>query len=115
MVYYQRCPARYMVGEDQLTACLYADDIMATCKYEEATMSFHSELCGRYGAVTYNRGNVHSYLGQTFDFTASGRCDVTMAGYLSDLLDDQKVTGHAATPALEALFDPGEGELLRSH
>jgi hypothetical protein len=75
-------------------------------------MSLHTELRDRYGAVTCNRGNVHSYRGQTFDFTASEKCDVTMADYVSDLLDDQRVTGHAATPALEDLFDPGEGELL---
>jgi hypothetical protein len=92
--------------------CVFVDDIMATCKNEDAIMNLHSELYKRYGAVTYDRGNVQSYLGQTFDVTASGKCDVTMAGYVSDLLDDQKVTGHATTPASEDLFDPGEGELL---
>jgi hypothetical protein len=35
-----------------------------------------------------------------------------MAGYVSDLLDDQKVTSHAATPALEDLFDPVRPDLL---
>jgi hypothetical protein len=79
-------------AKDQLTPCLHVDDIMVTCKNEEAIMSLHSEPCDRYGAVTYNRGNVHSYLGQKIGFNASGRCDVIMADYVSDLLDDQKVT-----------------------
>jgi hypothetical protein len=109
------CVFNKLVGEDQLTACPTVDDIMATCKNEETFMSLHSELCEKYGAVTFNRGIFHSYLRRTLDFTASGKCDVTMAGYVSDLLDDQKVTGYAANPALEDLFDPGEGELLPLH
>ena len=52
---------------------------------------------------------MHSYLGQTFDFTKRGEVKVTMEGYVRDMLDDFGVSGTRASPAIERLFDVSEG------
>ena len=101
------------VGGNQITACVYVDDLMVTCCDERAISQIHSELCQDFGAVTLNQGKVHSYLGQTFDFSVGDKCKVTMEGYVDDMLSDFEVIGHAATPALEDLFSIRESVSLK--
>jgi len=66
-----------------------------------------------YIDITVHKGMVHSYLGQTFDFSTGRKVKVTMEGYVEDLLEEYEVEGCAATPATDKLFsvDP-ESERL---
>jgi hypothetical protein len=57
------------VDGDRLTVCLYVDDLLVTGR-----KALHSALCKLYGAVTYDGGELHSYLGQIFDFREPFKC-----------------------------------------
>jgi hypothetical protein len=93
----------------QVTIGIYVDDIVCT-SIDEADIEWVAEwLREEYKQVTLNLGYVHSYLGQTFDFMIPGQVSVSMAGYVRDILDDLKVEGNRATPAVDALFDVTEG------
>jgi hypothetical protein len=54
---------------------------------------------------------LHSYLGQTFDFSTKGKVKITMDGYIYDLLELYDVRKYAATPALSTLFDIDAGSV----
>ena len=89
----------------QFTVCIYVDDLFCSSK-EEADLDWLARaLRDKYNELTDNRGDVHSYLGQTFDFSKVGEVKVTMEGYIRELLDQFGVTGFRATPATDALFD----------
>jgi hypothetical protein len=89
----------------QVTVCLYVDDILCTSIAEEDIAWLVALLRGKYKTVTLNDGKVHSYLGQTFDFTEPGQVSVSMEGYVRDVLDSYEVTGYRATPAATHLYD----------
>ena len=57
-----------------------------------------------YKDITAHKGSVHSYLGQTFDFSLPKRVKVTMEGYVNDMLEEYEIEGCAATPAVDKLF-----------
>jgi hypothetical protein len=65
-----------------------------------------------YKTVKINRGDVHSYVGMTLDFSLPGKCEVSMAGYVEDVLRLYGVDRAAATPATATLFDVREGSPL---
>jgi hypothetical protein len=76
--------------------------ISSTCK--AIAMELIERLREIYKEITLTEGNVHSYLGLTFDYSTEGKVKVTMEGYVSDLLRTYEVTGRAASPALDNLF-----------
>jgi hypothetical protein len=93
--------------------CLYVDDLFITCKAESIAESLIARLVKTYKEVTVNRGPKHSYLGMTFDFgVKAGAVRITMEKFIADLLKYYKVTGTAATPASDLLFDIRESDLL---
>ena len=65
---------------------IYVDDIMATCIHPDAIDWLHQQLEKIYPIVSIHKGTTHSYLGQTFDFSAKGKVKITMGGYVNDLL-----------------------------
>ena len=71
-------------------------------------------LTDAYKTLTVHRGKVHSYLGMTLDFSVQGKAKITMNGYLEEALKQYKVTGKAATPASEHLFDLRDSDALDS-
>jgi hypothetical protein len=93
-----------LVNSQQLTVCLYVDDLLCTCSSPDTLQWLYDEMCSLYGKVTQN-DKVLSYLGQTFNFSSPGKCKVTMEGKINDLLKLESTTGNAATPALEDLFE----------
>ena len=99
-----RCVFNKMHAEDQITVCCYVDDLMVTCKNEEGVNWILQRVKEKFKDLTINRGVVHSYLGQTFDFGIRGEVKITMAGYVADLLLLRPITRGAVTPALENLF-----------
>jgi hypothetical protein len=103
------CIYNKMFKGKQLTVCVYVDDLLCTCVYEEGLEWLEKELRAEFKELNVNGGAVHSYLGQTLDFSVDGKCKVTMEGYVADLLAYFKVTGSAATPAQQDLFAVDEG------
>jgi hypothetical protein len=71
---------------------------------------------GNHGPVVALRGNVHPYLGMTFDFSEKGKVKIDMIDYMEALVDDFstkfKSSDTAPTRAPEDLFAEGESELL---
>jgi hypothetical protein len=92
----------------QMTVCLYVDDLLMTSVDEADIEWLVGELRKKYDTVTLNIGDVHSYLGQTFDFGVPGEVSVSMDGYIRDILDASDVKGYKATPAGLDLYDIDE-------
>jgi hypothetical protein len=99
------CVLNKYVNHEQLTVCVYVDDLLSTCKSMNALKWFHDQMCKFYGNVALNDGKILSYLGQTFNFTVPGKYHITMEGYVLDLLNLEQTDGSAAIPALEDLFE----------
>jgi len=93
----------------QVTVGLFVDDILSTCEDESNLQWLAQSLIDEFKDVTINRGIVHSYLGQTFDFGVDGQVTISMEGYIRDALDESGVTGHRVTPAKDNLFDVDDG------
>lgn len=114
---YERNPVDLCVfnlgsGADQCTACLHVDDLKITSCSAEAIEKLLDGLTAKYKTLTVHRGQVHSYLGMTFDYTTPLKVKVTMEGYVQDTLKSYNVTGSAATPASNHLFDIRESPEL---
>lgn len=88
----------------QLTVAVYVDDLFISCVDPKMIESFLTFLENRFGAVTINRGLLHSYLGMSFDFRESGSVRITMEGFTAELLKLFPVQGIASTPASNSLF-----------
>ena len=97
----------------QCTVCLHVDDLLITCVNESIIESVISSIEAQYKTITVHTGNVHSYLGMTFDFSVTGKVRVSMEGYIRDIVLLTGVTGKAATPAGIDLFmvDPASPKL----
>ena len=83
---------------------IYVDDLLCCCKEEDGLKWLAQALRDEYTDIQVNEGSLHSYLGQTFDFSLPGKVKVTMEGYIQDLLTLYEVDHYAATPALSNLF-----------
>jgi hypothetical protein len=62
----------------------------------------------KYKEITVHVGDIHSYLGMTFDFTIRGKVKITMGGYVDDMLKRYNVKGSTTSPATEQLFQIDE-------
>jgi Reverse transcriptase (RNA-dependent DNA polymerase) len=89
----------------QMTVCLYVNDLLMTSVDETDIDWLTSELRKKYDTVTLNIGDVHSYLGQTFDFSVQGEVSVSMDGYIRHILNASNMKGCKATPADVDLYD----------
>ena len=98
------CVFNKMVGDVQLTTAIYVDDCKCTCKDEKALTWLADAFNSRFPGMTINRGLVHSFLGQTWDYSAKGKIRVTMEGNIGQMVEDYGKGGSAATPAGEDLF-----------
>lgn len=89
----------------QCTVVVYVDDLMITCKSEGMIKDLIKFFENTFDKITVHEGLVHSYLGMTWDFSKPGKAAVSMEGYVQDVLKLYQVTGKAASPATEKLFE----------
>jgi hypothetical protein len=89
----------------QITVLVYVDDLMVTSTDEEEINNLIAHLEAKFKSLTKSHGNVHSYLGMTFDFGDDRGLVVTMSGFEEDLMRHYNVQGVAASPATNDLFD----------
>ena len=100
------------VNGSQLTVVWHVDDLKISQKDQSVVEDFIKELNGVYGKereLTANIGNVHHYLGMTFDYSRSGCVTITMFDYIQQILNeldptDQDFQGTALTPATANIF-----------
>lgn len=89
----------------QSTLVLHVDDMMITASTEEHVNMIIQQISEKYNNLSVHRGTKLDYLGMTFDFSDKGKCRVTMAGYVADLLEFcERISGVAKTPASDHLF-----------
>jgi hypothetical protein len=96
------------IGSDQITVCIYVDDLMITCEDPMKIDLFLQQLKDHYRELKVTRGDYHDYLGMSFDFSGRGQCKVTMEGFVNECIKQYEVTGSAVTPALPSLFEIDE-------
>ena len=98
----------------QETVLFYVDDIKLSHVNEEVLLNTVKDLVARYGKVkvlTVTRGNVHEFLGVTFDFGEKQKLKVIMKDYVEEVIDeaDEALTinqrEQANTPAKTTLFN----------
>ena len=98
----------------QETVLLYVDDIKLSHVNEEVLLNTVKDLVARYGKIkvlTVTRGNVHEFLGVTFDFGEKQKLKVIMKDYVEEVIDeaDEALTinqrEQANTPAKTTLFN----------
>jgi len=84
--HYDPCIANKMIKNAQHTVRFHVDDLMSSHRNPKVNDKFHgwlSEEYGGYGKVKATRGNVHEYLGMTFDFSQKGNVMICMRPFLS--------------------------------
>jgi hypothetical protein len=99
-------------GAEQITVCLYVDDLLITSSNSIKVDNFLIRLKDHYRELKVTRGKVHNYLGMRFDFSVKGKCKVTMEGFIEECIKAYEVCGSAITPALPNLFEIDETSVL---
>ena len=98
------CVFNLMKNGKQCTICVHVDDLFITC-VEESTIKFVTDsLLAKYKEIEVKKGPILSYIGMTFNFSTSGKCFVTMEGYVQDVINLYSISGYANTPATSDLF-----------
>jgi hypothetical protein len=93
---------------NQITVCVYVDDLKASCVEEAALDGLEADLKRIYGAVTSHSGKILDYLGMKFDYTMPGVCKITMDSMIEEILQEHGVQGVASTPANPELYQVEE-------
>lgn len=110
---HERCVFNIWKDGNQLTIAVYVDDLLLTCiDIDWLDDMVDTIIPSHLDEVKVKKGKVHSFLGMTLDFSLEGKCNITMANYISDMLDEYGVTGKAKTPALPTLFEIRDSPLL---
>ena len=101
---------KVMDSGNQCTVCVYVDDLMVTSKLESDVDEVFEYLAKVYGPITISSGKKQSYLGMMFDFGIPGKVNISMSGYIDEILSYTKVRANdrAITPATAKLFDIDE-------
>ena len=86
----------------------HVDDLKIFAPNEEIAFQVVDHLRKVYKDINMYEGDVHNYIGMTFDYGVPGSVKITMDGFCDQLLLDHKVVGHAKTPANIDLFKINE-------
>ena len=99
-----QCVFNKGIGEQQITVVVYVDDLMITCRNSTIMKQLIEDIKKIYNSITVKEGEVHSYLGMTFNFNNKGEVNITMDKYIDDIINDYSVNGYSATPSTNDLF-----------
>jgi hypothetical protein len=116
---YDPCVANKVINKLQHTVRFHVDDLMCSHMDPKVNDEFEkwlNKMYGDHGLVTTTRGDVHDYLGMTFDFSEKGKVKIDMIDYMEAMVDEFstkfKSTETAPSPAAEDLFAAGDGDDL---
>ncbi len=106
---YNLCMANMTTKEGkQLTVVWHVDDLMALCKDDFELTKFSCHLGKLYRLkLSMHTGRKHNYLGVDMEFCEDGALEVSIFKYLQNVINKfpEIITGRAATPAHDRLFD----------
>jgi hypothetical protein len=89
----------------QVTIIIYVDDFMCTSIDTDTMYNTISIIEKKLKCkLKIATGNIHSYLGMTWDFSINNICKITMPAYTIDLIKDSGITGTIGSPAPDHLF-----------
>jgi hypothetical protein len=88
-----QCVFNKMADDAQLTVAIYVDDCKCTCVHESALEWIAEAFNGRFPGMSITRGPVHSFLGQTWDYSKKGKVSVTMEGNIGQMVSDYGIGG----------------------
>jgi len=111
---YDKCVWNRNWRGSQITIMLYVDDLLITCKSDEAIDWLLAKLEERFVEVKNSRDGDLSYLGMHIKWGASnsGKISVSMESYVKGLLQEYGVTGSASSPADKYIFDLDDSALM---
>jgi hypothetical protein len=116
---YDLCVANKSIDDTLHTVRFHVDDLICSHMDPRTNDEFEvwlNKMYGDHGPVTTTHGNVHDYLGMTFDFSVKGKVMIDMIDYMERMVDDfwtvLKPSDTAPTPAAEDLFAAGDGDDL---
>jgi hypothetical protein len=103
----------------QHTLLFHVDDLESSHKDSKVNDQFDKwlqENYGEHGEVVIHRGKKHDYLGMETDFSEKGKVKIGMTEYVESMLEvfpeKIKSTDTAVTPAIDGLFNEGQGKKL---
>ena len=99
-------------GDDQISVCIYVDDLAVTSKNPALIDQLESELKSQFTEVKVHVGKVHHYLAMVFDFSADGELKISMQSYEEDCVSMMGTKGVSLTPATPDLFKVVEEDLV---
>ena len=107
---YDPCVANKMVNGKQFTICWHVDDLKLSHVDPNVVTKELKRLEKKYGELKIKRGPKHEYLGIDFDFGVEGEVKISMIPYVKSIISDfmEEITGSAATPAADHLFQVNE-------
>jgi hypothetical protein len=112
---YDPCVANKMIHKRRHTVRYHVDDLMCSHMDPKVNTQFKkwlNQMYGKHGKVTTIRGDVHDYLGMTFDFSETGKVKIGMIDYMEAMVADFSTVFEpkdtAPTPTAENLFAEGE-------
>ena len=106
------CVLNKSIDGHQATILLFVDDIMLLCAAEGAADELESVLKTAFGDIKRLDGTELPFLGMSISFKPDGTVEVSMSGYVRDLLAQGGVEGAAASPANALLFEVSEDDVL---
>ena len=116
---YDPCIANKMVNGKQHTIRFHVDDLLSSHVDPKVNDQFHrwmNETYGNLKEVTCTRGDVHTYLGMTIDFSKKGKVKIRMDDYVERMLEEFPVKFNEddkqETPAGANLLEVGKGAEL---
>jgi hypothetical protein len=114
---YDSCVVNKMIEGKQFDVTWYIDDLKMSHMEEGEVTNVIDWLESIYGEMRVSRGNVHAYLGMTFDFETPGEVKVTMIDYLKWAIINfpEVITGSTAIPAGYQLLEVGPNQDESKH
>ncbi len=105
---YNPCIANKDVGNgEQLTVIWHMDDLMELCTHDFELAKLSCYVASIYGLkLMMHTGTKHKYLGIDFEFKTNRNLQVTMVGYLKDMIEGfpELIVGKVETLARVSLF-----------
>jgi hypothetical protein len=108
------CVFRLDRGKVIIILCVYVDDLLITSNSPNDIAHFNEFLRYKFKSITVNVGLIHSYLGMTLDFNPNNAVEVSMKGYIKQLLIDYNIQKLSPSPASNTLFDQSDDHVLLS-
>lgn len=106
-------PCVFNSEQHLITVIVYVDDLFVKSSDKDAIDDFVKYIQSRFKKVTVHTGLVHNYLGMTLDFERKpNSVNITMTGYIRDLLREYNITKTVTTPANNNLFCDTDPTLL---